>query len=316
MKKILERLKLAENIIEKKFSIEDKNYELYICGCFCLLGKFGEEFIPLIEKVFNNTQFIITSGNTIELAKENKITQFSFDDIPKEETENIDGLSYNGIHFYFNSNGKVFKDFSKPIIIIPTNYKSNNELLNVFIHEISHLIKSQINSSYYQEYNYYYIRSGISLYEVNYCNGELIENNLFSILDEIINVFQTTDMMKDLRLLKNIVLNNNIKKFLNSINFDELDETFGYDEYSEIFSPLWQNEKFRNIIEKDIVIGNLDNIVINFNNIMNKDCFYEFSNLWDDLESVSNIKAYEFIENKIKTYIEEFNKKTNYQYKK
>ena len=316
MKKLLDRLNSTYNIIEKRFSKDDENYELFICGCFCLLGKFGEEFVSLVENVFSNSDFIITEGNTIKLAEENEVTQFSFGDIPEEETEFIDGLSYNGIHYYFNNEGKVFKDFSNPVVVIPTNNKSKNDLLNTFIHEVSHLIKSQINSSYCEEYNYYFIRSGLSLYEVNYCAGTLIDNSLFSVLDEVINVFQTTDMMKDLKLLKDITCDNNIKTYLDTINFDELDETFGYDEFSDFFTKLWKNEEFRNIVERDIIVGDLNNIVINFNNIMGKDCFYEFANLWDQLEIVSDIEEYEIVGNKIKSFIDVFNKKTNYQYKK
>lgn len=316
MKKLLDRLNSTYNIIEKRFSKDDDNYELFICGCFCLLGKFGEEFEPLVENVFNNTNFIISEGNTLKLAEENEVTQISFNDISEEESEFIDGLSYNGIHFYFNNEGKVFEDFSNPVVVIPTNNKSRNDLLNTFIHEVSHLIKSQINSSYCEEYNYYFIRSGLSFYEVNYCDGKIIDNSLFSVLDEVINVVQTTEMMKDLRLLKEITCDENIKNYLNEINFEELDLLFGYDGLSDTFVNLWNNEEFRNIIERDIVIGDLDKIVINFNNIMGKNCFYEFSNLWDNLEDTCDLDKYNEIENKIKYFIGEFNKRTNCQYKK
>lgn len=317
MKKILDRLKLAENIIEKNFSKDDKNYGLLVCGCFCLLGKFGDEFLSLVENVFNNTTIIIEEGNIIKLAEEHGLDQFSFSDIPEEETKFIDGLSYSGIHYYFKPDGKVIDDFTNPIVIIPNNNnKNNNQLLNTFIHEISHLIKSQVDASYNQEYNYYSIRCGISLYEVNFNNRNMIDNCTFNALDEIINVFQTTDMMLDLELLKDIKCDNKIRNFLNTINFMELDDFLGYEGLIEPFVDLWINDEFRNIIEYDIVVGNLDNIVNNFNNIMGRNCFLYFSMLCDDLEnSEDNNKCIE-LENMIYQIIEEFNLKTTYQYKK
>jgi len=316
MKKTIDRLFLAQNIIEKRFSTEDENYGLYVCGCFCLLNKFGDEFLPILEDVFNKCNFIIEEGNIVNLAKQYNIDQLSFDDIEEAEINCIEGLSFNGIHFYFDNDGKVHKEFVNPTTIIPTNDKNSNELLNTFIHELSHLIKGHLNNNYYNEFNYYNIRSGLSLYEVNYYNGYLIDNTLFSALDEIINTFQTTDMIKDLKLLKNIPTNSSIKKFLDTIDYDDLDYLSGYEGLTEVFTDLWENDEFKNIIENDIVIGDLDNIINNFNNIMGRNCFHEFSELCDDLENVDEEDKYDMISNDIYKLIDEFNKKTSYQYKK
>ena len=316
MKKTLDRLQLARDIVEKRFSFDDENYGLFVCGCFCLLGKYGDTFLSLVEKVFNESNFVISDDNVLKLAEEMGINEFSFADLDSNELKFIDGLSFNGIHYYFNYDGKVNKDFSNPVVIISSIGMNNNILLNTFIHEVNHLIKSQIDAEFCEEFNFYSVRCGLSLYEVNYSNGILIDNNLFNTLDEIINVYQTTDMMIYLEELKDLNFNDNIGKFLSMIDYSSLDLLSGYNGLVEVFNDLWDNDEFRNIVEDDIITGNLDNIVNNFNNIMGRDCFLEFSNLCDEFACVESVEEYKSFENDVNLIINEFNIKTSYQYKK
>ena len=78
----------------------------------------------------------------------------------------------------------------------------NNTLLNTFMHEVNHLIKSQINSGFCDEFNYYSVRCGLSLYEVNYSNGIFIDNTTFGALDEIINVCNEYDIPLEITMLQ------------------------------------------------------------------------------------------------------------------
>ena len=57
MKKTLDKLQLAREIVEKHFSIEEENYGLFVCGCFCLLQKYDDIFFSLVEK-FISTYFL------------------------------------------------------------------------------------------------------------------------------------------------------------------------------------------------------------------------------------------------------------------
>lgn len=290
-------IKLAEKIINKRFSKNDETYGLYILSCYGLLSKFGENYTPLIENLFQNTNFYTENKTLQEILLENN----TLSHIPVElETENtsIIAVSFFSDDLFFNEYGKVIHKKTNPKIFCSTLTQSKNDILNVFTHEASHLIKGAINNVTKEPYNSFTIRCGLNTVKYYIENEDIYTLNKNRTLDEIINVFQVSDIMSEIKKLTPEELPKEARSYFQELDLNTLDDPYGYDFFHDICLPLWQNEHFKTNIEDHIITGELDEIANDFDKIVDSPLFEDFSYYLDciEIKIENNEEIYELVE--------------------
>ena len=168
------------------------------------------------------------------------------------------------------------------------------QLLNTFCHEMGHLIKGEENSFY--KYNkdssdVFVIRTGLShqLYSYNSDTRELGFSPNYSVLDEAINCIQTTDVMSEILALKEFVDDESIVTFIDSLDHDELLKDHGYEDMCLLVRRLWENESFKHSVEDNIVLGNIDSIIEQYDSLMGEGAFDRMSNSLEDIYSLPEV---------------------------
>ena len=105
-------------------------------------------------------------------------------------------------------------------------------------------------------------------------------------LDEVINVFQTSDIMKEIKqLMRSRSLSYSLQEYLKTLDFDTLDEPFGYTSAAIMLDSLWNRTHFKEQIKKPLVIGNISVIKKHFNTMVGDDLFTSFADSFDELEN-------------------------------
>ena len=306
----IKKLKLAENIINRRWNEKDENYGVLVCACFALLTKFGEFYTQLIENIFKDIKLYIENKPLSQIINNHNINVLTIDDI--DDTTAI-GMSSIGTDFFFNKDGTIEKITDNPFIICSTLNRRTNSILNTIIHEFSHLIKSSINGYYYKKEGYFYIRNGFNIYKAEYKNRLLYELFRYNIIDEVINTFQTTEMMMQLEELKDYNNPGSIYDFLQTLDFNKLNELEGYEFYCSLLIDLWNNETFKNNVEDEIVVGNLASSINSFNSYTFENAFDTLDNSLDEISNIISTSNYEKIKKpveQIKEIIKIYNKNT------
>lgn len=270
-----EKLIQAEKIVSKRFKKNNENYGILVLSCYGLLTKF-ENYTPLIEDLYENCEFYIGNKPLIELLKKEG---FNFKFINKHINLNkLVGLAATGDCFLFASKRNPY-EISQPKIFCSTIDKET-EALDTMIHELSHLLKSRINGIYMDSKGYIINRSGLQLSSKNIRINEG--------LDEAINTLQTSDMTEKIKELNTQNMSKEIQEFYDRLNPKELGGISGEMDLAILLLPLWNNEHFKEVIENNIVEGNLETIENDFNAIMEND--YAFSQFSEAFDIIKNSK--------------------------
>ena len=144
---MLENYVLARKLVTDKYGAKCDNYCILVLGLFALLCKY-ENNKDIVIDVFNKTQIIIENDTLRNISKKHDIIMLDFDE-EEDELENSacisTGISSNGETFDIVDN-KVFAEKTDPYIICSLFNICIEQVLNTFIHEMNHLIKSQIDS--------------------------------------------------------------------------------------------------------------------------------------------------------------------------
>lgn len=276
-----EKLVKAEEIVGQRFHKSDCYYGLLVLSCYALLTKF-ENYIDIIDHRFQTTQFyienepidklLLRTGNTVMM-----------NDINIKTLERVLGLSNSGNVFLLNKNQKLVRAKQGNGEVLCTITGDYNQDLNTLIHELSHLIKSFMNSIFIAGKDTAITRNGLSVIERVRVNGgyQVFEKN--TILDEVVNVLQTSEMLKEIANLDQEMMDEEIQQVFQRLNLKTLgNETSGFAEEINLFMPLWNNEHFKEMIENNIVDGNLDKIEKDFNTaIGDLNIFRPFSDSFD-----------------------------------
>lgn len=317
---------LAKKIVSSKYDSAYEYYPLFVLSVFALLNKYPD-YQDIIYELFRTVDIYLEDKSLYEIAKEYDINVGYFDcDEEKVATlSSCFGMSSQGYSFVLDEDNSFTIKKNNPFIICNTKDFSVTFLLNLFIHEFNHLIKGYYNSYKIDNDNFstgYYLRSGLDITYTRLMkyNDTLYEINYHSILDEVINTIQTTEMMQEITKLDGIILDDNIQVFIAGLNKREVNKDFGYDLCVKAFRPLWNNDCFKSLIEDNIVSGNIKYIGKKFDEIIGVDVFEEMCNILDNLDElearhVISIKKIALLE-KLKGIINNFNKKTTYVYKK
>ena len=286
---MVENYYLAKKIVSKKVKIDHPMYPFMICALYGLLSKY-RGYEELIIPLFRKTDIIFEKGNVQDiLAKYNlgeDLVDFVHDDGSSQSSTH--GVSNQGHVFITDETGDVHYRKDRPFVACSISNTSMSMLLNTFCHEMGHLIKGEINGFYHtkdSDNDVYVIRNGLSHYVYNYRKNytELEFTQAFAILDEAINCIQTTDVMREILTLKDFVTDKQILNFLNGLDSSYLLEDHGYEDICILVREFWHHSTYRNSVEENIVVGNVDKVVDDFDSIMGKGAFENVSLILDNI---------------------------------
>lgn len=309
----------AKNLISSKYDDTHPYYNMFLIALTTLLYKY-KDYSFLVEKVFNDTDIYIIYDSIRNILKDKNIDIVSFLEEEDEIDEGINstyGVSSLGYSFKIEDNELV--KCKENSFIICSSKCSSATLLNTFIHEFNHLVKSSINSIESNNLEYS-IRSGISYYRCRYDNKRdiLYEYNYYDVLDEVINVIETTEMLQNIELLE--VEDESVKHYLGILDDKELNTDFGYTLCVKLIRPLWNNPTFRSLIEDNIIDGNTLNIIKSFDEVLGEGSFTRIAEYLEDIDfcegKVKNRKKINRIKSNIRKMISNYNEKTRYCYHK
>ena len=313
---------MSKQLINEKCKSNDPVYPMMVTAFSLLLYKYKDN-VDIVKNVFRNTNIYINTKSVREILQDEEIDVVSFNEkenvIEKGGVNTTYGLSSNGNYYLFGDDDFIKeKDNS---FVVCTSACSKVMLLNTFIHEFNHLIKSYIEVSSDNDIFSYTTRNGLSYYRCSYNKKKdiLYEATFFETFDEVINTIQTTEMLQNIEILDSFC-EKEIKEYLDSLDKDEISYDFGYNLCVKVFRPLWSNDYFRSLVEDNALVGNIDVIGEEFDKILGKNSFIRFTDLLDNLDDLDNSKHNYFrtmiVKNKINDMINEYNKRTNFIYTK
>lgn len=187
--------------------------------------------------------------------------------------------------YYFDKDGRCVFEQDPPKLFCSTLGVSQNDLLNIFTHELNHLLKSRIKSHGRIGTNGYWLRNGLH-YFTSYLQDRFIyESQQAEMLDEVINVFQTSDIMKEIKQLDSYRFSYPLQSYLRTLDFESLDEPFGYTLTATMLEQFWRNTNFKEQIKRPLILGNLSIIEEDFNRMVEDDLFSSFADSFDELEN-------------------------------
>lgn len=309
---------LARSCVTKKYGQENVMFTFFVVGLYCLLCKYSK-YKQLVIDSFFNTDVFFENGSLSEILIRNDKHPDEFEDLDNDEAYQTFAISNLGQYFEIDTTTLQVNFINKnPYVVATIDNVTIEHLLNSYCHEMGHIIKSRIDGIYIisQEkdcvelctrsgllYNYYYADS----------NG-LLEDNEFSVLEEAINVLQTTEAMSEIFALREFVPDQDVKEFLDNLNDGRLKTDYGYEEIVDVFRVLWDNERFRNKTEESQITGN-ESIENDFDSVGDI-TFQNFGNILEEYFSYvlsGNSDSYEAI--KIKKICLEYIEKYNEKYK-
>lgn len=259
---------VAKIVVDKKKNINDKLKPFFIVSLYCLLCKYRNN-PEIVCDTFLKTTFIIEDIPLRDILLEKGLGSILLSSNSIQNTDGIEGISIpsSKIRIYKDQGFEIIEN--DPIIVCSTYKKSIEESLNSFCHEMGHQIKNQLNSIQHKDNDDTYecvLRSGMYLKRVTVDKDDLstVQEEAFNILEEVINTIQTTEALEYLSSLKNIDVDDNVLDLINRINYRKLKKDYGYDLMVKLFRKLWDDDKFRLLIENNIIEGNIEDIVENF----------------------------------------------------
>lgn len=273
-------LEITKRIIDDNYDHDDELYGTLFLTCYGMVSKYGDTYSPLIHKVFTLTTFIIEDKPLRDILLEAEGTPdglYNGEELDTEDEE-TPAVSYPGDYIWFDDNGKVLYEKANPIVYCSTYDRNYNEVLNALIHEASHILKGLMNYIKIDDHNFFSIRSGLYVFGgklLSDGNIQDIDENL--VLDELINVFQTTGAMNEIGKLQGTKLDPVVQKEFDKIDLAETDLLIGYNQCIRAFRPFWNNERFRSVVEDNIITGRLDIIRDDFNEVVGKNYFTTLS---------------------------------------
>lgn len=280
---------LAEKTVSKKVKKDHPMYPFMVCALYGLLSKY-EGYEGIIIPLFGKTDIIFEKGNVKDILEKYNLGEDLVDFVHDDGSTHAStrGVSNQGHVFITDETGEVHYRKDRPFVACSISNTNMSMLLNTFCHEMGHLIKGEVNGFYHEkdkDNDVYVIRNGISHYVYNYRKNytELEFAQSFAILDEAINCIHTTEVMNEIIGLKDIVVDERILTFLEGLDEEYLKEDHGYEDICMLVRFFYEHPTYRNSIEDNIVVGNIDNIVDDFDSIMGKGSFENVSMIIDKL---------------------------------
>lgn len=284
----IERLNLAKECISGACDEDDQMYGMFLLCCYGLLDKFGSEYSELIKLAFSDSNFSLENKPLQELISK---AGYNYKVAKGEKASSFTG-TFGAMDKHLNF--RILNE--KPSFFINTTNISANDLLITFTHEILHIVKGLIRNVIMEpEKNIVAIRRGLYLEIYNTENRELnpeIHNN---ILDELTTVFQTVDVMSSICQIEKELLDDKTKLFYDQLRTYMLKFPSGYENATSYFEPLWKNDCFKDLIDSNVIMGNIEKIEEEFDAVVGQNRFRKFSQALDTLycENYTGIKKLE-----------------------
>lgn len=299
----------TEHIMERRYSISDDLYGIMFLVCYGLVSRYGEVYRPIIENIIRNTQVYIDNLPLVEIIEENG---FDPEDIyGGEDLNNSDfstvAASFPGDDVWFDKDKNVHHYKDSPIVFCSMVGRNYNELLNALIHEFLHLLKGSINNLE-TDNGYFSIRSGLNKYGMGFGkDGKQFEFCTDSVIDEVINVYDTTDAMIEIGKLDSNDLHPVVKIEFDKLDLRSIDDAHGYEYGVFALRNLWANPVFKDLIGSNIVEGNIDTIKSEFDSIAGYDAFDSLSDYLETLEYSTDEDERDIISSYITGIIDSYN---------
>jgi len=266
---MMEEYTLAKQIVETRFSKEDDFYPFFVLSIYSLLIVY-HNYQDIIAEVFSELDIFIENDTVPNIMRNNGFDPDDYYGQDEEMDDEYDitsyGVSSTGHNYFLEDKCEFVDDKKHPFIICSTLDSTDEEILLTFIHEFGHLIKGRRNDTYVDkddDYIRYVIRTGLSIFEFRYfpLDDTYDECNSYEIFDEVVNCLQTTDAAEAIIALDGMPIDSNVLDFYQKLDKDELRKDRGYAFVTESFKPLWKVEKFKKIIEENIVLGNINQMI-------------------------------------------------------
>lgn len=311
---MIEKLNIVEKCIPYVVDKSDENYGVYYLACYGLISKFGDEYLELIEKLFEDCEFFIKDAPLNYIIK---LSGYNHAILPGEKA-----CSFSSVCAGIDNQLNFILYEENPIVCVSTTDCTANEKLIIFTHEVSHIFKSMLNNVIKDpEKNTITIRRGFLLENIDPEDRDLNATYNNWVLDEIINVFQTADIMKSICDIDKELLDDTVREFFDTLDLDSLFIPSGYSSMVREFEPLWENRYFKNNVDFNVVSGDLESIENDFDGVVGIGKFREFSEALDylffnDKFSIKTINSARTIRNTIFNYNKKTNKKGNEKIKR
>ena len=238
---------LAKQIVDEKFDNSNQYYYMFICALFGLFMKYPDNK-DLIIKSFRETTFIIEDIPVLDIQKKYDLNLIQEDELEVQDPSVCTNYGVSDLGFgYFIKDGMVQMIREKPMIVCTSKNNSPANLLNVFIHEMNHILKSWNNShgsKKDEDVSCCYNRCGMMycIYTYDKSTDILKEEEFYSTLDEVINVFQTTDILKYILMLDGVVPDEDFQEYFDTLDKDEMTKLNGYEKCCGLFKRIWDND--------------------------------------------------------------------------
>ena len=306
----------AKKMVDLKYPNGHKYREMFIVGLYGLFCKF-KKYYKTIWTIFMQMENYIDDKPIMEIIKENNL------DLEPNDKEDY-AISSNVHVLITDQNDNFCHILEKPVVVCSNDWPNKENkilLLNSWCHEMLHLLKGIINGyKIYDSEGYHQkaiLRCGLSIHFYDYDKyfGDLHTSSKYDLLDEAINTIQTTEVIDEILALKEFATDSDIVDYLTEISeFGNYD--YGYDLITQEVRKLWSIDNFRNLIENNIVQGNVNIIKNTFNStIGDKQAFSKLDLLLDhiynadeDMESL--MSYYENVE-KINEFVSIYKSKSN-----
>lgn len=287
---------LAKQTVDEKFDSTNKYYYMYICALFGFFMKYPDNK-DLVIDAFKKTKIIIEDKTIIEIQNDYGLNLLSEEELAVQDASVCINHAISDIGFsHYIEDGKLQTIHTAPLIVCSTFNISDETLLNSFVHELNHIIKGSINSFGSKSddtVSTCYNRTGLSytIFSYDKSADTLTETEFYSILEELINVFQTTEVLGYILMLDGIVPDENFQKYFDKLNKDEMKKNNGYEKCSELFHRVWENDVLKNILEKHLIDGQLTEVSNEFNDAVGMECFDTLADWFDDLDYLFCLNA-------------------------
>lgn len=313
----MDNYKLAVETVSKRFDKEDIYYSVFVLCLYGLLNVF-DDYKDIVLDIFLKVNILIDNKKIIDILNDNEFNTSTYFGLADDNDDFMTcGISSNGINYEFDGE-KFLLDEDVSFIAISLIDMDINHLLLAIIHELAHLVKGYTNVTYTYKNDTetgYYLRSGVNIFNCSYDYNkkEVYYRNSYNLLDEVINCQHTTEAANYILELEGFIPEGEVLELFNVLDKDIFKTDFGYSNFNNLFSNLWKNDVFREIINKNIIIGFIDEIKDDYEEIMGENSFLELNDLleiYDKLLSEDDDeKGIKEIEERFENLIFTFNEK-------
>lgn len=247
-----EVISIVDSCILDKEIPKIKNFKITLYLSFAaFLEYYGYENIDLIYESFQDTYYMLLTNKS------------------KKSSEMPPKPAYVNTRYQKYDNHIVLEDY---LYIIDNKNENLSVWFNCFLHEMNHLI----NSKNYRVINNRYIRSGVSLYDIQK------KKEAHKYLNEAFNTLQTEEIESLIYLFsQEKIVTPYFYQILKKIRKSK-QEDMKYAPYplrTSIIRPLYQDKYFKKVYEENSLKGNIKQIQDEFDTRTYQNGFQDLSDL-------------------------------------